>query len=343
MVSEYRKDLITSDLVVIAPGRAKRPEAFIFPPRIAETEEQIKNCFFCEGNESQTPPEIFALRNPGSKADGPGWRIRVVPNKFPTFGEAKKTIIKKVDLYEKITTPGVHEVIILHDHKKGLADLGIDGLKELLGALQERYLANKTNKEVSYILIIENYGQTSGASIHHPHLQLFGFSNFENSLIAKELDGARSYLAQFGTCPWCDIVNLERKKEIRIVAENKDFIAIVPFAARSPFEVQILPVQHSAFFENLSSSQKESLAEILKSVLTKIKKGLSDPDYNFYFHTAPTQCYQTEQGCVIPSYFHWHLSVLPHVTNFGGFEYATGMIVNVMLPEEAAQFLKHIN
>ena len=77
---ELRKDPIVGRWVVIAPERAKRPDN---REEFRATENQFDP--FAEGNEHATPAEILAYRNPGSHANGPGWRVRVVPNKFPAL------------------------------------------------------------------------------------------------------------------------------------------------------------------------------------------------------------------------------------------------------------------
>jgi UDPglucose--hexose-1-phosphate uridylyltransferase len=80
--SELRKDPIVARWVIIAANRAARPHAFIAP----DQREPDGPCPFCEGRESDTPGEVLAFRSPGGEANGPGWRVRVVPNKFPALG-----------------------------------------------------------------------------------------------------------------------------------------------------------------------------------------------------------------------------------------------------------------
>src|SRR4029079_1948869 len=72
----------------------------------------------------------------------------------------------------------------------------------------------------------------------------------------------------------------------RMVAENDNFIACIPFAARMPYEVHILPKTHQHSFIQTSPSERVELAKMLKLVLMKVHKLLGNPPYNFYIHSA---------------------------------------------------------
>ena len=211
----------------------------------------------------------------------------------------------------------------------------------LIGVFQGRYLANKINPLIKYILIIENNGPKSGASLAHPHFQLFGFSNIQNSFVEEELYSCAHHLERVGRCPYCQMIEYELREGERLVYENDDFVAFVPFAPRAPFETVIFPKEHSAFFENLNEEQKANFADVIKKVLGKIHKGLGDVDYNSYIHTAPVCWPADKDGCRVTNFYHWHYAISPKITTYGGFEYGTGMIVITILPEEAAAFLRN--
>jgi len=318
---EFRQNFITKNWVIIAPKRAKRPSTF-------------KKCPFCEGNERLTPKEVFALRDPLSKPNSPGWKIRVVPNKFPTFGHAKEKI-KKEDIFLKKSAIGGHELIILKDHKKELPDLKESEIENLIKVFKNRYRFWRKKRFINYILIIENKGKKAGASISHPHFQLFAFSNISNSLIEKEFKEAENFFLKRKKCIFCKLIEVEKKLKKRIIMENEHFIILAPFASNYPYELLLLPKNHEPEFETISEEKAKFLAKILKEIFRKIKKNLSNPDWNLFIHNFPK--IKTKYAKQI---FHWHLKIIPRLTTLGGFELATEMIVNISLPEETKRILK---
>src|SRR5215475_6255482 len=120
LLPELRKDPITGRWVIIATDRAKRPSDFIRQSPAAPTGGI---CPFCYGNEHKTPPEVLAYRNSGER-DQPGWRIRVVPNKFPVLGIEGDLNRQGEGMYDKMNGIGAHEVIIeTPQHSMTLAEM----------------------------------------------------------------------------------------------------------------------------------------------------------------------------------------------------------------------------
>ncbi|MCK7583573.1 MAG: hypothetical protein MZV65_53975 [Chromatiales bacterium] len=127
MMSELRKDLVSGRWVIIATERAKRPDDF--RPGggpAAPSAEPVGFCPFCEGNEGKTPPEVFALRAPGTAADSPGWTVRVVPNKFPALNRGTPPPKAGEGVFQWMEGTGVHEVVIENPvHAFELSDLPV--------------------------------------------------------------------------------------------------------------------------------------------------------------------------------------------------------------------------
>jgi UDPglucose--hexose-1-phosphate uridylyltransferase len=119
------------------------------------------------------------------------------------------------------------------------------------------------------------------------------------------------------------------------VVENDDFLAITPFASRSPFEIWLLPKKHSSSFVNISPAEYSSLARIFKDVLSRLEAAIEDPPYNFTLHTSPF-------NELINDYYHWHFEIIPTLSKIAGFEIGSGFYINPTPPEEAATFLKEI-
>jgi len=169
-MTELRKDPIIDNWVIISTERGKRPLDY----KIKTEEEKKDSCVFCEGNESETPPEIFAFRKKGTKENGLGWKVRVVANKYPALKmEEKEAILEKAGIFEKMDGLGVHEVIIeTPHHHKDFDNLSIENIILILKTYRQRYLDLFKDKRIKYILIFKNYGIDGGASLEHPHSQL---------------------------------------------------------------------------------------------------------------------------------------------------------------------------
>jgi UDPglucose--hexose-1-phosphate uridylyltransferase len=130
---------------------------------------------------------------------------------------------------------------------------------------------------------------------------------------------------------------LEEEIELseRVVALSEHFVALEPYASPAPFSTHIYPRRHMASFGDVSATELADLGRMLRSVLAKLYHGLSNPDFNFTVRTAPAEC-------VGVKYFHWYLSVIPRLTRVAGFELGSGMFINSVIPEAAADFLRNV-
>jgi len=324
--SELRQDIITGDWVVIATGRARRPEDFGKVER-QNADQGTEDCFFCDPEKSGQAEDILVYE----KADGE-WTLRVFPNKFPAL--SKDAEIKSISEgpFFSMNGFGFHEVVVMRDHYRQIAELDQIEIAEVLDAYQERYLALMNVKNINFIAIFHNHGKEAGASIAHPHSQIMAIPvlapNFK-----MELDGAERYYRNYRHCVYCLIAEYESEQQRRVVFENEDFIALCPFASRAAFEVWVMPKKHSPYFERINDDQKMSLAEVLGKALNSIRKALNDPAYNFYIHTSPCD------GKDYP-HFHWHIEILPKTSTWAGFELETGIEISTIQPEVAAEYLR---
>ncbi len=327
---ELRKDPVTGRWVIIATERAKRPTDFV------RDKVEIHGsgfCPFCYGNESKTPPEILAYRHDGSQRNAPGWSLRVVPNKFPALGIEGTLNRQGEGLYDKMNGIGAHEVIIeTPEHALTLATLPVRRVEDVLWAFRDRILDLKKDRRFKYILIFKNHGEAAGASLEHPHSQLIALPVVPKRVL-EEVDGAREYYNFKERCIFCDIIRQEVESKIRVIAENREFIAMAPFAPRFPFEMWLIPKVHRSAFEESQKSEFEQLAEILKDMLSRLDKVLDFPAYNYIIHTSPFPDSSND-------YYHWHFEIMPKLTKVAGFEWGTGFYINPTPPEESAKFLR---
>lgn len=332
---EWRKDPIIDNWVIISTERSKRPLDF----NVKVEEKRKKSCIFCEGHEDATPPEIFAFREKGTLKNRPGWKVRVVPNKYPALKMEKQIKVEKDKIIEKMNGLGVHEVIIeTPHHYEDFSSLSIENIILILKTYRQRYLNLFKDKRIKYILIFKNYGIDGGASLEHSHSQLIGTPLIPQR-IKEELKGAEKYFKLKGKCIFCDYIKQEIEFKKRLIKETENYVVISPFAARFPFETWILPKFHSAYFEDINNNEISNLAEIMKETLLKIKDKLNNLPYNFIIHTAPSKNYFIKKGLSLGEIYHWHIEIIPRLTKIAGFEWGSGFYINPTSPEEAARIL----
>jgi UDPglucose--hexose-1-phosphate uridylyltransferase len=334
--SELRLDLASKDWVVIAAGRAKRPEMFKNTKK-AESDMKKEDCHFCniepdvKASVAFLDGEEIDLSQTGCIPEK--WTTLVIPNKFPAFMPSEK-LEEKIEggLYQRINAVGYHDLVVTKDHEKSLAKLPQEKVKEVFDAYQARYLQLKKSPYVNYVSIFHNHGPSAGASQPHPHSQIIASPLTDVDLKNALLVGKR-YQEENKKCLYCEMIKWELEVKERIVFENKHFLALCPFASKSAFQVIVTPKAHKAYFEEITEEEKGSLAEAFKAVLSKLYKGLNNPDYNFYLHTSP--CGDKEYD-----FYHWHWTIMPKTSVWAGFEIGSRMEISTIEPEKAAEYLR---
>jgi UDPglucose--hexose-1-phosphate uridylyltransferase len=326
-LTELRQDLVTGDWVVIATGRAKRPEEFAAQKRAMIEEDPNKMCLFCDPEASGQEKDVLIYNT----LDG-DWSLRVFPNKYPAFSRSRVPKHFEEGPYFGMDGTGYHEVIVTRDHQKQIALLEKIEVAEIIDAYQDRYIDLMNKKSINYIEIFHNHGREAGASIAHPHSQLMAIPII-SPYIKGELDGAELYWKTNKDCVYCAMIEWEAEHEKRLIFENNNFIAFCPYSSRAAFEIWVMPKKHKPYFERITYEEKIELAEVLQISINKIYKALGDPAYNFYIHTSPCD------GKDYP-HFHWHIEILPRTATWAGFELSTGIEVSTIQPEIAAEFLR---
>lgn len=319
-VSELRMDLVSNDWIVVATGRGRRPETFAEHERIKEETPEEK-CPFCK--KGILEKAIYKLGN-----------VISIPNDFPAFSDGD-SFNERMDGPNRIMDGiGFHEVIIMLDHKKDLAQFSNEEMKEVIDVYQARYLDLIEKKFIRYVSIFHNHGIEAGASIAHPHSQLIAIPIIDPDL-RDSMEGASDFYEKTGKCVYCTMLTWDMKDGRRIIYENEKFVVLCPFAPQTAFEVRIYPKEHNPYFEKITEEEKKYFSDALRVALSKIHKGLNDPAYNFYIHTAPRNHEENE-------HYHWHLVILPKTSIWAGFELAVGIEISTIEPEKAAEFLRGV-
>jgi len=323
--SELRMDLVSNDWVIIATGRARRPETFARNERLKDTVPQ-GNCPFCQKKNIQT--RTGQINKKGSDS----WFVISIPNKFPALSAQNRLEEEKEGPNRIMSGFGYHEVIITADHKKQMAQFTTKEVKLVIDLYQERYSDLIKRESIKYLSIFHNHGREAGASVAHPHSQLMAIPVLDPDL-RSGLDGASNFYRSQGKCVYCTMLEWDLKDGQRIIYENEKFVVLCPFAPQVSFEVRVYPKKHEPYFEKMNENEKMLFAEALQKALSKIYEALRDPAYNFYIHTAPSD------GKTYDKY-HWHLNILPKTAVWAGFELGAGVEISTITPEDAAAFLR---
>ncbi len=337
---ELRKDPIIGRWVIIATERAKRPSDF----KVERAENlPLKKCPYCEGNEDMTPPEIMALRKPGSKPNSPGWEVRVVPSVSKYLNPKGDLDRHGKGIYDLMNGVGTHEVIIMTPkHTGGVHIIDEAQISKVVEVLIKRISQLKQDKRLKYVLIFANHKKIAGGSdLGHLHIQLIA-TPVTPKRVKEELAGSKRYYDYKDRCVICDMIKQELKEDQRVICKIDGFIAINPFCSRFPFETWIMPIEHSCDFDRVSkSTDLKNFGKIYRTIFTKMNKVIGDFPFNAILHTAPFRRRQREGYWeTIESDYHWHIEIMPRLTQIAGFEWGSGFYINDIPPEDACKALK---
>ena len=335
--NELRKDYLLDRWVVIAKERSRRPTD-LAKPRPEANKTAV--CPLCVGNENMTPPAIMFYQkendevkrgqDPLSGERPRNWLIRCIPNLYPAFTPPQQPqdteqILKSQDFGYAI---GHHEVLVESpNHYEDPADVEVSQLELVIKAYVDRFKELSAKPYVRYVSIFRNFGLEAGASLSHAHSQIIATPIIPTN-IKEEQEASKAYRQKHGNCVYCDIIERELKGP-RLILDNSDFVVFAPYASINPLEFWIQPKKHASNIQNLTAGEASALALTLKTSLKALKDLVNDPPYNYGIH-------QTTDG----DSYHWHLEVYPKLATWAGFEKSTGIYINTVTPEAAAEGLR---
>jgi UDPglucose--hexose-1-phosphate uridylyltransferase len=329
---ELRIDPLSGLRVIVAGERSTRPGAWLEvaarPPIEPERDP------FLDGHEDRTPPEVHAVRPGGGGPDSPGWSVRVVPNLYPALegepdaaGEDPLAAAGRgePELFAARPARGRHEVIVNSPRPvSSIGELEPEELEAAMAVWRERMRAHGQSP---YLHLIVNEGREAGASLPHTHAQLYGLP-FVPAAVARERERFTAYSNRtYGRNLLEDVLQEEVRRGERVVAVDSEAVALCPFAARVPFHLQLVPRKPARRFEDdgpLGARLLQSLLERLAAVLG------AAPPLNLWVRTAPRDA----------EHFCWRIEIMPRLTQLAGLEVGTGVYLNALSPEAAAERLR---
>lgn len=332
---EFRRDPVCGRWAVVAPERSHRPMTLEgVEPRHRRNGER-QPCPFCPGQEYDTPNEVLAYRASGSTPDGPGWQLRVVPNKFPAVRSDVGGSFCAVEGMVFLTTPGFGHAEVLIECPEHLPDptaLSQDQFAAIFRAYRDRMHGLAEDPRIAYAGLFKNVGAEAGASLGHTHSQIIALPVVPES-IRTELHGGEAFFARIGRCVFCDLAARELADGDRVIARSERFLAVMAYAPRFAYEFWVLPLVHTSRYEQLSDADTHELAALMRRVLVALDRVRAEPAYNWFLHTAPLR------SAELPHY-HWHLEVLPRTARPAGLEWGFGCFITTVAPEQAAAQLR---
>lgn len=320
-----RLNQLTGRWVTIVESRAQRPTDFA----ARETRVEIPSgrpCPFCPGNEEATPPALETTDAGGS------WTLRVIPNRYPAFeGDDTFAVQNLGPVHVQAEASGIHEVFVYSpEHADGLHLLSDSQVAAMMQALKRRFIDHAASPNVRYTQAIVNHGREAGASLAHPHGQLLGLPFVPGEILDEE----RAFARFAGGCLLCTTIEAEVSTAERVVLENDDVVVVCPFWSGAPYELLILPREHSLHLQDASDTALEAVGRGLRDAIALLHRSLGDVAFNLGIHTSPH--HHTGE-------YHWHVHVWPNLVTQAGFERGTGVMINIVAPEDAAAQLRSVS
>jgi len=335
-MSEIRLDKVHNQYVIIAPERLQRPNM----SEKSYTARTYGSCPFCNGHEDLTPPEVFAIRENESNAQG--WKTRVIPNLYKAVQVELDNVSERNGMFESMAGTGAHEILIDSPcHDCGMNDLSQESIANWLRSLIIRIDDLSKDKRLVYFSIFKNSGINAGATQNHPHTQILALplmpSN-ELSFLQRNL----AYYQLHGRGLVQDIVYNEQRDTQRVIQIIGNFVAYCPYASAFPFEVMIAPTTKISNLNRCTRAEVSDLAMLVKKVFQMLSEQLGKFDYNLSFQLPPLNSNFENESFMssLEDNFTFNIRITPRIYTLAGFEIATGMAINSVEPEECAKLLR---
>lgn len=337
-MSDIRYDRIHDTHVIIAPERLHRPDCFSVQSKHKIVQE---HCPFCEGNESMTPPEIFAIRKEGPFPNENGWQTRVVPNLYKAV-QIEAAHAHHYGLFEHWEGFGAHEIIIdTSEHYSSMTQWSEKDMIRWLKTLRSRVSDLRKDERIAYISLFKNEGAEAGATQQHCHTQLIALPMVPKNQRDEYQRSYNHYKTNSNALLQEEIIREEEAKE-RIVAIQGEFTAYCPYASAYPFEVMISSKKALGQIDTLQDETIADMAKLLIVMLKNIKKQLGCFSFNLSISTPPLQRNSTEYDILTDTdgMYRFSIRIMPRIYHLAGFEVSTGMMINPVTPEHAAKLLR---
>lgn len=291
-----RLNLLTGEFVLVSPHRSKRPwQGQVEETSADQRPEYDPNCYLCPGNQ---------------RADGtlnPDYKDSFVfVNDFSALlPDTQSTFIDEDGLLIAETERGICKVIAFSSrHDLTLPEMEVQDIKKVVDLWKQEFVELRRNDWIKYIQIFENKGAIMGCSNPHPHGQIWAQSSLPVEIIKEDIQ-LRAYFEDHQRSLLADYIDLEERKDERLIIANEHFVALVPYWASWPFETMIVSRRHVQDISQFTDQEKEDLAKTIKELTVRYDNifNTSFP-YSAGMHQAPVNSEDQK-------HWHWHMHFYP--------------------------------
>ena len=322
VIGEMRLDPLNNEWVVIAAHRQGR---IFLPPKELNPLAPSRPGFLTEIPESDYEVVVFDNRSPSLRPPEGAFDAPHDPH-FAT---------------PPVPAAGKCEVVCFtSNYDLSFKDLSHAQIRTVLEAWRDRTHELSQLPFIQHVAPFENRGEEVGVTLNHPHGQIYAYSYLPPKT-ARMLDVARNHYSHTGRVLLDDIIARELADEVRIIAQNSEWVAYVPYASRYPFEIHVAPRRSVADFVSLDESASEAFAPIAKEVLQRLD-GVFEVTmpYIASWHQAPVR-----EGREVMR-LHWQIQSIRRAPGklkyLAGSESAFGAFMMDLKPEQSAQQLREV-
>lgn len=275
-----RYNPLTGDWVLVSPHRSKRPwQGQVEKQATQERPKYDPGCYLCPGNE-----RAGGKTNPGYKG------TFVFTNDFSALlADTPQGGIDEGELFQAKSESGICKVICFsEDHSLTIPEMEVANIRKVVDVWCEQFEELDSNPEINYVQIFENKGAIMGCSNPHPHGQIWSSAGIPVEP-AKECKTQKAWFDKHGKTLLSDYLQAELEKEVRVLAQNDSFVALIPFWAIWPFEAMIISKRPVQNILQLTGEERTGLASIYQK-LTIMYDNLFETSfaYSAGLHQAPT-------------------------------------------------------
>jgi len=325
-IGQMRVDPLTNEWVVMA---AHRQDRLFLPPKELNPLAPSRPGFLTEIPEADYEVVVFdnrspSLREPTDLRDG-----HTLPTNTVNFDTPAVPALGKCEV-----------LCFTSDDEASFKDLSLRQIRTVLEAWRDRTEELSSLAYIEHIAPFENRGEEVGVTLSHPHGQIYAYSYIPPKT-AKMLEVAREHFNRTGRALLDDLIKREIEDGRRIISENQEWIAFVPYASRYPFEIHIAPKRPVPDLAALDETACQQFPALAKEVLQRLDGifGMKMA-YIAAWHQAPVR-----QG---RDFFrlHWQITSVRRAPGklkyLAGSESAFGAFMMDLWPEDSAAQLRNV-
>lgn len=324
---------LTREWVVVSPHRTARPwQGQMENVETSSAPEYDPDCYLCPGN-----ARAGGARNPSYRS------TFVFDNDFAALKpNGSDEVAASNRLLRAEGERGICRVVCFSPrHDLTLATMGVEQIRTVVDVWAEQFAELSATEWIQHVQIFENRGAMMGASNPHPHCQIWATAHIPNEP-HKELASQRAYRDDTGGCLLCSYLKLELTGKERVVLENDEFVAVVPFWAIWPFELLVTSREHHADLSEMAGSERAALADIMHRISIRYDNLFRTAfPYSMGFHQRPSDDQHHRE-------VHFHAHYYPPLLRSAtvrkfmvGFEMLGGPQRDIT-PESAAEHLRRL-